>query len=130
MKNTLIMILAIAMSAAGLGHAQQLNPVWEFLVNHPPSPIPVLTNALNGWTTDNETGDGTSVLDSLGALQRYDTNRLLLAIRENGINESSASDAQKALAAQYPDRSLIWINPANGTPMGLALNIGLTPVPL
>jgi hypothetical protein len=54
----------------------------------------------------------------------------LLAIRENGINESAASDAQKALATQYPDRSLIWVNPTNGAPLGLALNIGLTPVPL
>jgi hypothetical protein len=129
MKNALVS-LAVAMSAAGVVHAQQLKPVWEYLVNKPGSPIPVLTNALNGWTTDSETGDGTSVLDSLGALQRYDANRLLLGIRENGINESSASDAQKALAAQYPDRSLIWINPTNGSPLGIALNIGLTPVPL
>jgi hypothetical protein len=121
---------ALAVSAATSVSADQLKPVWQFLVTQPSSPIPVLTNALNGWTTDNETGDGKSVLDSLGALQRYDANRLLLGIRENGIDESTASDAQKALAAQYPDRSLIWINPTNGAPTGLALNIGLYPVSL
>jgi hypothetical protein len=129
MKRTTT-IAAVALSAVTALHAQQLNPVWEYLITQPTTPISVLTNALNGWTTDAETGDGKSVLDSLGALQRYDANRLLLGIRENGIDESTATDAQKALAAQYPDRSLIWINPTNGAPMGIALNIGLYPVPL
>jgi hypothetical protein len=129
MKYILI-TLVLAASTAGTVRAQQLKPTWEYLINGPGSPIPVLTNALNGWTSDNDAGDGKSLLDSLGALQRYDANRLLLGIRENGIDESNASDAQKALAAQYPDRCLIWINPTNGAPMGVALNIGLAPVPL
>jgi hypothetical protein len=108
--------------------AQQLTPVWEYLINKPGVPIGVLTNAVN-YDTDNDNGDGHSLMDSLGALTRYDSNRLLLAIRENGINESAAG-ANLALAAQYPDRSLIWINPTNGTPLGIALNMGLYPVPL
>lgn len=128
MKTTLA-ILALV-SAARLLHAQQLVPVWEYLVSEPSPPVLILTNTVNGWTTDNETGDGKSLMDSLGALQRYDTNRLLLAVRENGIDEATGSEAQKALAAQYPDRSLIWINPTNGAPIGVALNIGLAPVPL
>ncbi len=69
------------------------------------------------------------VMDSMGALKRYDANRLLLGIRENGIDES-APGANLSLAAQYPDRSLIWINPTNGAAMGIALNIGLHPVQL
>jgi len=108
--------------------AQKLTPVWEYLINKPTSPIPVLTNRVT-YTTDSDNGDGKSTMDSLGALVRYDQNRLLLGIRENGIDESAAG-ADLALAAQYPDRSLIWINPTNGAPMGIALNIGLAPVPL
>ncbi|HEV8544076.1 MAG TPA: hypothetical protein VGR78_16920 [Verrucomicrobiae bacterium] len=109
-------------------HAQQLAPAWEYLINKPGVPIPVLTNTVT-YTTDSDNGDGMSTMDSLGALMRYDTKRLLLGIRENGINEAEAGPGQ-TLAAQYPDRSLIWINPTNGAPMGIALTIGLTPVPL
>jgi len=125
-------ILAAAFAAfaalAGQTHGQQLSPVWEYLINKPGVPIPVLTNTVN-YTTDSDNGDGLSTMDSIGALMRYDANRLLLGIRENGIVEPAAGPAQ-TLATQYPDRSLIWINPTNGTPMGIALTIGLKPVPL
>ena len=50
-------------------------------------------------------------------------------LSQHGIAEGAAG-ANLALAAQYPDRSLIWINPTNGAPLGLALTIGLHPVPL
>jgi hypothetical protein len=129
LKPAIKSLLAAAVVAATLpSYSQQLVPAWEYLITKPGNPIPVLTNLVN-YTTDNDNGDGTSTMDSLGALTRYDANRLLLAIRENGINEASAGSAQ-ALAAQYPDRSLIWINPTNGAPMGIALTIGLRPVPL
>lgn len=128
-KQTLnALILAAAALATRQASGQQLAPAWEYLINRPGSPIPVLTNAVN-YTTDLESGDGQSPMDSLGALTRYDANRLLLGIRENGIVEGAAG-ANLALAAQYPDRSLIWINPTNGAPLGLALTIGLHPVPL
>jgi hypothetical protein len=113
-----------------LAHAQAINPVWEYLINKP-SPLPVLTNALN-VTADNENGNGRSTMDTLSALKRYDANRLLLGIRENGIDETAANltPAQIGLATNYPDRSLIWINPTNGAPLGIALKVGLYPVPL
>lgn len=112
-------------------HAQAITPVWEYLINHLPAPLPILTNA-TPTNTDNEIGDGHWPMDTLSALKRYDANRLLLGIRENGINEAdpSLTPAQRTLATNYPDRSLIWINPTNGAPMGVALKIGLYPVSL
>ena len=63
-------------------------------------------------------------------MRRYDNNRLLLGIRENGINESATNltAGQLWVSTNYPDRSLIWINPTNGQPLGIALTVGLYPV--
>ena len=124
------LIAAIATTIATT-HAQPITPVWEYTLKNLPAPLPVLTNTLNGWTTDLENGDGLSLMDCIGPMRRYDANRLLIGIRENGIDESGASGAYNTnLATAYPDRSLIWINPTNGAPLGIALNVGLTPVPL
>jgi hypothetical protein len=65
---------------------------------------------------------------SLGKMMRYDATRFLLMVRENGINETTASDPDKALAAAYPDRSLIWIDAATGRRLGIAHVFGVTPV--
>ena len=108
-------------------HAQSITPAWEYFVNRLPTPIPILTNYV-AWAIDNELGDGKSLMDCIGPMRRYDANRLLLGIRENGIDETQAHDTN--LAKAYPDRSLIWINPTNGQPLGLALTMGLEPVPL
>src|SRR4029434_1721457 len=108
--------------------AQQLTPVWEHLITESNLPIPILKSEAV-YTTDNDAGDGKYLMETTGPLIRYDANRLLLCIRGNGI-DAPAVNADTNLAAQYPDRSLIWINPTNGAPMGLALVIGLRPVPL
>jgi len=109
----------------------RIDKVWEFLINKPGIVLPTLTNLVVG-TTDNEIGDGHYPMDTLSALKRYDANRLILGIRENGIDETdpNLTPAQLALSTNYPDRSLIWINPTNGAPMGRALVIGLYPVTL
>ena len=129
-------LLATGLVAASCltGRAQPINPVWEYTLKNLPAPIPILTNYV-AWIglvpQDNEAGDGLSLMDCIGPMRRYDANRLLLGIRENGIDESGASGAYNTnLALAYPDRSLIWINPTNGAPMGIALNMGLFPVPL
>src|SRR5215510_11542932 len=119
--------LVAACSWFSAAQAQSISPVWEYLINNLPSPLPVLTNA-TPYITDDENGDGKSLMDCIGPMRRYDANRLLLGIRENGIDETQAHNTN--LANAYPDRSLIWINPTNGAPMGLALNMGLFPVPL
>lgn len=108
------------------GYAQTIEPVWEYLLTGDSSPLPILKQ---NEPTPGETYDGTDVYDSYGGLKRYDDTRLLLGVRENGINESDAGH-DAALAAEFPDRSLIWIDPATGAPLGVALEIGLTPVPL
>ena len=132
MKRIRLLTFAAALGLwANLAQAQPITPVWEYTLQNLPAPLPVLTNTLNGWTTDLENGDGLSLMDCIGPMRRYDANRLLIGVRENGIDESGASGSYNTnLAAAYPDRSLIWINPTNGQPMGLALNMGLFPVPL
>ena len=125
-------LLALAAILCPLrAQAQALAPAWEYLINKLPAPLPILTNAVP-TNTDNDIGDGHWPMPTLSALKRYDANRLLLGIRENGINEAdpSLTVAQRAMATNYPDRSLVWINPTNGAPMGIALKVGLYPVPL
>src|SRR5215472_19228475 len=86
--------LCLALLAFGLPSnstfGQAITPVWEYLINKLPSPLPILTNS-TPTNTDNEIGDGHWPMDTLSALKRYDANRLLLGIRENGIDESGAS---------------------------------------
>lgn len=126
------MLLGAALVLASMTlQAQSITPVWEHLISKLPSPLPILTNA-TPYVTDEENGDGLSLMDCIGPMRRYDSTRLLLGIRENGINETDPAlpPSQQALAAAYPDRSLIWINPNTGAPLGVALVIGLAPVPL
>src|SRR6266705_4964903 len=125
--RSLLWLTALLVAFLSAGQAQVISPVWEYLINKLPSPLPILTNA-TPYTMDDEAGDGKSLMDCIGPMRRYDANRLLLGIRENGIDETQPHDTN--LANAYPDRSLIWINPTNGAPMGIALNIGLYPVPL
>ena len=123
----MLALSAWCVTAPGLLQAQPITPVFEHLFNTA-TPLPIL-KAQGVSAAAQDVFDGTSTMDSYAGFHRYDTNRLLLAIRENGINESDpAHDA--ALAAAYPDRSLLWINPDTGAPAGIALNVGLRPVPL
>ena len=106
----------------------QITPVWEFLISGDSSPLPILKGQPPASPTG-DTFDGTSELDSYAGFRKYDETKALLGIRENGINETDpAHDAD--LAAMYPDRSLIWIDLATGAPMGLAIEVGFSPVPL
>ena len=34
------------------------------------------------------------------------------------------------LAASFPDRSILWIDPESGEPMGVAIEVGFNPVTL
>lgn len=131
MRKALFVVAGCLVFLAGSAQAVVPTPVWEYLINHGNLPVPVMTNYLND-VTDSDRGDGKSVLDTIGPLKRYDANRLLLGIRENGVNEAAAnlSAAQRWVSTNYPDRSLIWINPADGKPQGIALKMGLYPVPV
>ena len=117
-----LLALGLLVASGLAGNAQSITPVWEHFVNKQPTPIPILTNYV-AWTTDSEGGDGLSLMDCIGPIRRYDANRLLLGIRENGIDESGASGAYNTnLAVAYPDRSLIWINPTTGDRKSTRLN--------
>jgi len=126
----LITKLALGLAAtatAALG--QTVTPQWVQHVNgevnvDPANRLPILRKNVGG----HESQDGTSTMVSFGKMLRYDATRYLLMVRENGIAEASASEADKALAQQYPDRSLIWIEAATGKSLGLAHVFGVQPI--
>ena len=125
--KTILPSLAALMAAVSITHAD-VQVVFEHLITNESVPLPILKAQTDGKPADDRF-DGSSPFDTYGGLERYDGDRLLLAVRENGVNETEA-DHDAALAAQFPDRSLIWINETTGAPMGVALVIGLNPVPL
>ncbi|MBN2330164.1 MAG: hypothetical protein JXR73_23700 [Candidatus Omnitrophica bacterium] len=121
-------IVLIAGVVTPCAFTQEIEPIWEFLNTSGNSPVEIL-KVQDGYPFDNTWFQGDSPTDSFSGLKRYDDQRLLLGIRENGIVEG-AEGADEALAAEYPDRSLIWIDPATGQPMGIALVVGIAPYPL
>ncbi|MDP8243258.1 MAG: hypothetical protein P9L94_04190 [Candidatus Hinthialibacter antarcticus] len=112
--------------------AQEIGVVFEHLLTDANPPLPILT--AQGRTVDSEGAEvgswqaGERTSDTYFGLKRFDETRLLLGIRQNGINESDP-DANLDLAAQYPDNSIIWIDSFNGNPMGIALELGVVPEP-
>src|SRR5436309_7701831 len=100
----LVAALFFCSMARGQPVGARIDKVWEFLINKPGILLPTLTN-LVADTTDNEIGDGHYPMDTLSALRRYDANRLILGIRENGIDETATNltPAQIALSTNYPD---------------------------
>ena len=76
----------------------------------------------------NNNEDGSEIQPTFTRLQRYDANRMILFIPENGINETaSMTPEQAALAAAYPDRSAVWVDANSGRSLGLAWYGGLHP---
>lgn len=128
MKKISLLIVVFALFT-GSAMAQKITPIWEYLNTSTNPPLPILKAQPN---EPDDVYDGTNLFDTYGGFQRYDDKRLLLGIRENGINENDPKldPALAAIAKQYPDRSLIWIDPANGKPLGIALVIGIHPVQL
>lgn len=124
LRKTLVPSVA-AIFAAQLATAQEITPVWFQTINGSQGvattdKLPILVKPSGPEQADNQ--DGTETIAAYVGLLRYDATRLLLQVRENGIDETdpSITPAQQALAAQYPDHSLIWIDAATGAPLGLA----------
>ncbi|HAB16263.1 MAG TPA: hypothetical protein DCE44_07420, partial [Verrucomicrobiales bacterium] len=129
LHRTLLPALA-AVAAVQVASAQEITPKWFQHINATvgvaeADKLPILKKQ----GEDDETLNGTELMDSYSQLLRYDATRLLLGVRENGINEQdpNITPADQALAAAYPDRSLIWIDAATGKPLGLAWKESLTP---
>ncbi|MDG1892083.1 MAG: hypothetical protein P8L18_12300 [Verrucomicrobiota bacterium] len=108
--------------------AQQVTPVFEHLFTESDPALPIL-KVQESLVPDDNRYDTTSTIDSYGGFRRYDEARLMLGIRENGIDESDPGH-DAALAAAYPDRSIQWVDAGTGDPMGTAIEVGIHPVPL
>lgn len=123
MKPILKLFPALAAALVQVASAQEITPKWFEHINASvgvaeTNKLPILKKQ----GTPTESLDGTDSMDAYRNLIRYDSTRLLLGVGENGINESdpSTSAADKALAAAYPDHSLIWLDSETGRPLGLA----------
>ncbi|MBN8249720.1 MAG: hypothetical protein J0L84_20050 [Verrucomicrobia bacterium] len=130
LKNTLLpaVLSAAAMQCAS---AQEVTPKWFQHINGSfgvaeADKLPILVK--QDGTDYLDVYNGTSGLDTYANLIRYDATRLLLGVRENGIDESDASlpPEKRAIAEAYPDRSLIWIDAENGKPLGIAWKESIT----
>ena len=122
---TVLTLLSIATAAV----AQQITPVWFQHLNANQGVatsdlLPILRKNLNA----SENNNGTSLQVCFGKLLPYDATRLMLFVKENGINEGSATPEDAIIATNYPDRSLIFINAASGAPMGIAHVIPIQPI--
>jgi hypothetical protein len=134
----ILSLLGGLLLAAQSSQAWVIVPVWECLVstNDQASSLatnyfPFLTNTWNVNSRGDCIADGKSPMPYLSGLKRYDDTRMLVGISENGIIESPDLITTNLdlfiLSTNFPDRSLFWVNPTNGAPMGKALTIGLRP---
>ncbi|RJP31389.1 MAG: hypothetical protein C4527_08030 [Candidatus Omnitrophota bacterium] len=133
MKKAIYFVLLIGCLSMPVAYALDITPVWERTLIDGGSVLPILVNgpADPRWDGDPEDGPwyGVNLHDQYDGFIRYDENRLMLGIRDNGIDETDPNH-NAALAAQYPDRSIIWINPEDGSPLGVAIHVGFKPVAL
>jgi hypothetical protein len=132
LTKTLVLLGATATVAVG----QVITPVWvqriapwgtegngsnsTVLINvNPANQFPILAGS-RPEPSNNE--DGSEIQPVFIRLQRYDANRLLLFVTENGINETDPgiTPEQIATAAAFPDKSIHWIDAATGKHLGLA----------
>ena len=127
MTRSILTGLGVAALVASAS-AQQVTPLWYQHINGSggiadENKLPILINR----GSDAERADGDSGIDAYTGLFKYDDNRLILGVRENGIIEASASAEEQELAAKYPDRSLIWLDAKTGKPLGIAWKGDLFP---
>lgn len=123
-------VAAAAIAMATCAHAQEINPVW---VQHTALPTDQIKHEILRATPGApELANGASTLDLWSGIGRYDETRIVVGVKENGIDEGAPglSAAQQALAAKYPDRSLIYVNAATGEYIGVAHVMPLQPVPM
>ena len=124
----------VAALVCASGFAQEITPIWVQHINgtvnvDAANKLPILVKTTGVAVAGNPYRVGREPIANYARLMPFDNTRLLLAVAENGIDEQAAglSAAQKALAEQYPDRSLIWIEAATGKPLGLAWQESLQP---
>jgi len=122
--------IVVACLALAPVFAQEITPLWVQHINGvvnvaDTNKLPILVKPTGTpvfGSTDGTYYDGREVVSFFIRLIPFDSTRCLLAVRENGIDEQDPAlpPAQLALAAQYPDRSLVFLETATGRPLGLA----------
>ncbi len=125
MKLRTISLLVVCLFALPvIAQDVEIKPVFEHLAKNGVPGFPFM-KAAQGLNDDSS---GNADYDMISSFVRYDENRLLLYVVENGIDESAA-DHDAAMSAEFPDRTIWWINPVTGAPMGIALQVGFEPWP-
>lgn len=128
-KKQLLALLAAGCAVVTPGLSQEITPVWVQQINGlvnvaATNKIPILVKPTEAVVAapGGVLLDGREPLAHFTRLIYFDAQRYLLAIRENGIDEQDPAlpQAQKDIAALYPDRSLVWIDASTGKPLGLA----------
>ncbi len=108
---------------------QEITPVWVQHINGvvnvtDANKLPILVKPAGAVVAapDGAYLDGREPIAQYMRLMPFDAQRLLLAIRENGIDEQDPAlpQSKKDLAAQFPDRSLVWLDAATAKPLGVA----------
>jgi len=133
MKKVFVIVGLMACIGITSTWALEIVPAWEHTLIDGGGVLPILVNGDPDprWNGDPEDGPwyGPNLHDQYDGFIRYDETRLMLGVRDNGIDETDPNH-DAALAAQYPDRSILWINPDTGAPMGVAIHVGFKPVEL
>jgi hypothetical protein len=131
---TAAVLCAASLHSGPAAQGQEITPIWvqhlNGLVNvEPANQMPILVKP-SGTVIAQPGGvyrEGREGIQNFARLIPYSADKLLLAVMENGIDEVTADAAGLALAAQYPDRSLVWIDAATSKPLGLAWKESLSP---
>jgi hypothetical protein len=123
-KQKLIVLLA-TLGLMPAGRAQEITPVW---VQHTALPeAQIKHDILRNQPGNPELATGASLMDAWSGIGWYDATRIVVGVKENGIDETAAGH-DSALAAKYPDRSLIYLDAATGDYIGVAHTMPLRPV--
>lgn len=127
-KRLCVFVLALGLIAPTV-MAQEIKVVWEYLNTPNTGGNPFFPFMVPKSGAPDGSGCGGQVpgyentkfdMDIMSSLVRYDEDRLLLFVVENGINEDDPNhDAE--MAANYPDRTVWWLNASDGSPIGIAL---------
>jgi hypothetical protein len=127
MNKTTTMLWGMALCAS-TAMAQDITPVWLQHYNLPQNEI--LHSLIKQAPVGDNLANGTSGMVTYAGIARYDAERLIVGIRENGVDETAPGlpAAQLEIAEMYPDRSLIWINAETGEYIGIAHQFEMRPV--
>lgn len=126
MKKLMISFMALSMMApAVMAQDYEMTSVWEHLWTDESAEYPWL-RAESGTNWEHT---GNNEMDFFSTLIRYDEERCMLLLVENGVDEENATAEELELSATFPDRSILWIDADTGAFLGVAIDLALQPAP-